>query len=66
MKVSLHIPTGKKGMRKFVASELAQATNIQDKTTRKQVMSGLKKILTSIHDATSGVSIYTDGTEIQI
>ena len=65
MKISLCIPKGKKGIRQFLQSELVQCRNIKDKETRKSVQSALSKILNYVNEHTSGVSLFSDGEDLQ-
>ena len=66
MKISLLLPEGSRNARSFALEELAKARNIKNKNERKSVESGLRKISNQITDFTSGIAIFTDGTEILI
>lgn len=64
MKISVYVPQGtKEKTRIFLRDEIAQAQNIQDKTTRKSVISGLQKAVRSVDE---GVAIFTDGDELVV
>jgi len=66
MKISICIPNGKSGIRQFLQSELAQSRNIKDKENRKSVLSALSKLLNNVSENDSGISLFSDGDEIQI
>lgn len=71
MKISLLAPRGSNvdAIRSMLKTELSvESRNIQDKSTRKAVMSGLRKILTYLtnhpaHATTDGIALFTDGDE---
>jgi len=66
MKISLYLPEGSKDPKKFLESELTQASNIKDKKTRKAVVRGLVKLLSATTIHKEKVALFTDGTELLV
>lgn len=65
MKVSLYVPKGTPNVKTFIRDEIAQASNVKSKETRKDIESGLRKILNKCPEIfDEGISYHTDGDEL--